>query len=165
VRFKGEQNIRQEGVDAQRPEAVITVVKTEAQKPQGRAGVIAVADDGGIPMKHEGLDGTFSAGANISIEKARTAVMFKCSGGHESRTEGHPHVSGPRGLGIISPQGKQPGMIIGPRHPHNSLGDDGKTLSLCARTGFDRIRINIAGFRPNTGMRRLEIWNYCDPFV
>jgi glc operon protein GlcG len=40
-------------------------------------GVIAVVDDGGNLMALERLDGTFSAGANISIGKARTAVMFK----------------------------------------------------------------------------------------
>jgi uncharacterized protein GlcG (DUF336 family) len=36
-----------------------------------------VVDDGGNLMALERLDGTFSAGANISIGKARTAVMFK----------------------------------------------------------------------------------------
>jgi len=34
-------------------------------------------DDGGNLMALERLDGTFSAGANISIGKAKTAVMFK----------------------------------------------------------------------------------------
>jgi glc operon protein GlcG len=44
-----------------------------------RAGtaVIAVVDEGGNLMALERLDGTFSAGANISVGKARTAVMFK----------------------------------------------------------------------------------------
>ena len=40
-------------------------------------GVIAVVDDGGNLMALERLDGTFAAGANISIGKARTAVLFK----------------------------------------------------------------------------------------
>ena len=39
--------------------------------------VIAVVDDGGNLMALERLDGTFAAGANISIGKARTAVLFK----------------------------------------------------------------------------------------
>src|SRR5439155_10012845 len=51
--------------------------KAEAQKLQAPGGVIAVVDDGGNLMALERLDGTFSAGANISIGKARTAVMFK----------------------------------------------------------------------------------------
>jgi glc operon protein GlcG len=40
-------------------------------------GVVAVVDDGGNLMALERLDGTFAAGANISIGKARTAVLFK----------------------------------------------------------------------------------------
>jgi len=40
------------------------------------AGVIAVVDEGGNLMALERLDGTFAAGANISIGKARTAVLF-----------------------------------------------------------------------------------------
>ena len=51
--------------------------RTEAQKLQAPGGVIAVVDDGGNLMALERLDGTFSAGANISIGKAKTAVMFK----------------------------------------------------------------------------------------
>lgn len=58
-------------------EAVIAAAKAEAQKVQAPGGVIAVVDDGGNLMALERLDGTFSAGANISIGKARTAVMFK----------------------------------------------------------------------------------------
>jgi len=58
-------------------EAVITAAKTEAQKLNAPGGVIAVVDDGGNLMALERIDGTFSAGANISIGKARTAVMFK----------------------------------------------------------------------------------------
>jgi glc operon protein GlcG len=58
-------------------EAVIATAKAEAQKLQAPGGVIAVVDDGGNLMALERLDGTFSAGANISIGKARTAVMFK----------------------------------------------------------------------------------------
>ena len=40
-------------------------------------GVIAVVDDGGNLMAVERIDNTFAAGANISIGKARTAVIFK----------------------------------------------------------------------------------------
>jgi len=58
-------------------EQVIAAAKSEARKLQAPGGVIAVVDDGGNLMALERLDGTFSAGANISIGKARTAVMFK----------------------------------------------------------------------------------------
>ena len=40
-------------------------------------GVIAIVDDGGNLMALERIDGTFAAGANISIGKARTAALFK----------------------------------------------------------------------------------------
>lgn len=58
-------------------ERVIAAAKAEAKKLQAPGGVIAVVDDGGNLMALERLDGTFAAGANISIGKARTAVMFK----------------------------------------------------------------------------------------
>src|SRR5437763_12502074 len=40
-------------------------------------GVIAVVDDGGNLMALERVDGTFAAGASISIGKARTAALFQ----------------------------------------------------------------------------------------
>jgi uncharacterized protein GlcG (DUF336 family) len=57
--------------------AVITAAKDFARKNNAPGGVIAVVDDGGNLVALERLDGTFSAGANISIGKAKTAVMFK----------------------------------------------------------------------------------------
>jgi gluconolactonase len=65
---------------------------------------------------------------------------------------GNLYVSGPGGLWVISPEGKHLGTIITPRHVHNmAWGDaDGKTLYLCARSGLYRIRLNIAGLRPET---------------
>src|SRR6266550_7268767 len=58
-------------------ESVIAAAKAEAQKLQAPGGVMAVVDDGGNLIALERLDGTFAAGANISIGKARTAVLFK----------------------------------------------------------------------------------------
>jgi len=58
-------------------EKAITAAKSEAVKLHAPGGVIAVVDDGGNLMALARLDGTFSAGANISIGKARTAAMFK----------------------------------------------------------------------------------------
>lgn len=43
----------------------------------GEGGVIAIVDDGGNLMYLERLDGTFPAGARVSIGKARTAALFK----------------------------------------------------------------------------------------
>lgn len=59
---------------------------------------------------------------------------------------GNLYVSGPGGLWIISPEGKHLGTVVPPMHPHNlALGDDGKTLYLCARTRLYRMRLNIEG--------------------
>ena len=55
---------------------VIAAAVTYARSKAG-TGVIAVVDDGGNLMALERLDGTFAAGANISIGKARTAALFK----------------------------------------------------------------------------------------
>jgi uncharacterized protein GlcG (DUF336 family)/mannose-6-phosphate isomerase-like protein (cupin superfamily) len=56
---------------------VIEAAKAEAKRLNAPGGVIAVVDDGGNLMALERLDGTFAAGAQISIGKARTAVLFK----------------------------------------------------------------------------------------
>ena len=56
---------------------VIAAAVAYAKKNNAPGGVIAVVDDGGNLMAVERLDGTFAAGANISIGKARTAALFK----------------------------------------------------------------------------------------
>jgi glc operon protein GlcG len=56
---------------------VIAGAVAYARKNNAPGGVIAVVDDGANLMALERLDGTFAAGANISIGKARTAVLFK----------------------------------------------------------------------------------------
>jgi glc operon protein GlcG len=56
---------------------VIAGAQSEARKVNAPGGVIAVVDDGGNLVALERLDGTFAAGASVSIGKARTAVQFK----------------------------------------------------------------------------------------
>ena len=56
---------------------VIASAQVEARRLDAPGGVVAVVDEGGNLMALERLDGTFAAGANISIGKARTAVLFK----------------------------------------------------------------------------------------
>jgi glc operon protein GlcG len=60
-------------------EGARNVIAAAVQYARTRAGtaVIAVVDDGGNLMALERLDGTFAAGATISIGKARTAALFK----------------------------------------------------------------------------------------
>src|SRR5215469_6424712 len=57
---------------------VISAAVTQAHKNHA-GGVIAVVDDGGNLMALERVDGTFAAGANIAIGKARTAALFQKS--------------------------------------------------------------------------------------
>ncbi len=49
----------------------------EARRLNSPGAAIAIVDDGGNLMSLERLDGTFAAGASISIGKARTAAIFK----------------------------------------------------------------------------------------
>jgi glc operon protein GlcG len=56
---------------------VLAAAVAEAKAKNAPGGVIAVVDDGGNLMALERLDGTFAAGASISIGKARTAAIFK----------------------------------------------------------------------------------------
>ena len=56
---------------------VIGASVAEAKKLNAPGGAIAVVDEGGNLIAVERLDGTFAAGANISIGKARTAALFK----------------------------------------------------------------------------------------
>jgi glc operon protein GlcG len=75
--FANAQTVEKKTLTLQGADEVIAAAKAEAKKLQAPGGVIAVVDDGGNLMALERLDGTFSAGANISIGKAKTAVMFK----------------------------------------------------------------------------------------
>ena len=55
---------------------VINAVVAEAKK-HNATGAVAVVDDGGNVIALERIDGTFAAGSQISIGKARTAALFK----------------------------------------------------------------------------------------
>ena len=56
---------------------IIATAIGEARRVKAPGGVIAVVDDGGNLMALERLDGTFAAGANLSLGTARTAGLFK----------------------------------------------------------------------------------------
>jgi len=58
---------------------IIATAIGEARRLNAPGGVIAVVDDGGNLIALERLDGSFAAGASISIGKARTAALFKRS--------------------------------------------------------------------------------------
>jgi gluconolactonase len=64
-------------------------------------------------------------------------------------TKGNVYESGPRGIWIMSPEGKHLGTILTPEFVANvCFGDrDNKTLYVAARTGVYKIRVNIPGLR------------------
>ncbi len=71
------QTTEKKGLTLDGARKVIAAAQAEAKAKNAPGGVIAVVDEGGNLMALERLDGTFAAGANISIGKARTAVLFK----------------------------------------------------------------------------------------
>ena len=73
----GQTVIEKKSLTIEGAKKVIAAAVAYAKKNNAPGGVIAVVDDGGNLMALERLDGTFAAGATISIGKARTAVLFK----------------------------------------------------------------------------------------
>ena len=71
------QTTQKKGLTLDGAKKVIATAVAEAKKLNAPGAAIAVVDDGGNLMAVERLDGTFAAGANISIGKARTAALFK----------------------------------------------------------------------------------------
>ena len=71
------QIIEKKGLTINAAKQLIAAGVAFARQNNAPGGVVAVVDDGGNLMALERLDGTFATGANISIGKARTAVLFK----------------------------------------------------------------------------------------
>lgn len=70
------QTIVKRSLDAEGARRVLAAFSAQAAKLH-TTGAAAVVDDGGNLMALQRIDGTFAAGANISIGKARTAALFK----------------------------------------------------------------------------------------
>jgi glc operon protein GlcG len=70
------QTMQKKGLTLEGAKKVIAAAVAEAKSKNAPGGAIAVVDEGGL-IAVERLDNTFAAGANISIGKARTAVLFK----------------------------------------------------------------------------------------
>lgn len=75
--FANAQTVQKTTLTIEGAKKVIAGAVAYAKTNNAPGGVIAVVDEGGNLMALERLDGTFAAGANISIGKARTAVLFK----------------------------------------------------------------------------------------
>jgi glc operon protein GlcG len=70
------QVVEQKGLTLEAARRVIAAAVAEARR-HDVGGAIAVVDAGGHVVALERLDGTFAAGAEISIGKARTAALFR----------------------------------------------------------------------------------------
>jgi gluconolactonase len=68
---------------------------------------------------------------------------------------GNVYVSAPRGVWVLSPEGKVLGRIEPPEHAANiAWGDpDGRSLYIAATTGLYRVRLAIPGVRPGPGVQ------------
>jgi uncharacterized protein GlcG (DUF336 family) len=77
VNLAGAQVADKKALTIEGAKRVIAAAVAEAKRLNAPGAVIAVVDEGGSLMALERLDGTFAAGATISIGKARTAVLFK----------------------------------------------------------------------------------------
>src|SRR5688500_7022171 len=75
--FANAQTVEKKTLTIDGAKKVIAGAVAYAKKNNAPGGVIAVVDEGGNLMALERQDGTFAAGANVSIGKARTAVLFK----------------------------------------------------------------------------------------
>jgi len=71
------QTVQKKALTLEGAKKVIAAAVAEAKNKNAPGGTIAVVDKGGNLIAVERLDNTFAAGANISIGKARTAVLFK----------------------------------------------------------------------------------------
>jgi glc operon protein GlcG len=71
------QTLEKKALTLEGAKKVIAAAVSEAKSKNAPGGAIAVVDEGGNLVAVERLDNTFAAGANISIGKARTAVLFK----------------------------------------------------------------------------------------
>ena len=72
----GAQVVDQKGLTLEAARRVIATAVAEARR-NNVGGAVAVVDAGGHVVALERLDGTFAAGAEISIGKARTAALFR----------------------------------------------------------------------------------------
>ncbi len=71
------QVVEKKGLTLTAAKLVIASAVGEARRLSAPGAVVAIVDDGGNLVALERLDGTFPAGASISIGKARTAATFK----------------------------------------------------------------------------------------
>jgi gluconolactonase len=98
-------------------------------------------------------DGTFAGGrtfCDFNSEPEEVALD-----GVKVDQRGNVYVSAPRGVWILSPEGKPLGRIELPEHDANFAwgDDDARGLYLTASTGLYRVRVGVPGIRPPLGVQ------------
>ena len=90
------------------------------------------AGRGSLSPMHDGKDHTGGDGMALDVE-------------------GNLYITTNLGVEIFSDRGKHRGLVRFPEQPANVTlgGPDGKTMYVTARTGLYRVRMPIAGLKPN----------------
>jgi gluconolactonase len=99
-------------------------------------------------------DGTLGTG-EVFVDATRSHPGEQAWDGLKVDEAGNVYAAGPEGIWILSPEGKQLGIIKASETPANfAWGDeDGRTMYITARTGLYRVRLNIPGVRPGSALR------------
>ena len=92
-------------------------------------------------------DGTLADGKVFADVTQQTAAGLP--DGMKVDSKGNVYGTGPGGIWIFSPDGKELGRIQPPETPANcAWGDDGKSLYITAQTGLYRIKLAVEGYKP-----------------
>ena len=137
------QVVDQKGLTLEAAKRVIATAVAEARRNKV-GGAIAVVDAGGHVVALERLDGTFAAGAEISIGKARTAALFRrpTSFFENVINQGRTAMAALPSLPDFTPlQGGVPivvdGQVIGAVGVSGAVGGDKDEI--CAKAGIAKV--------------------------
>jgi gluconolactonase len=100
-------------------------------------------------MRYE-IDGSGAATGAVEFFDMTSAPGEDAIDGLKVDRDGNLYVCGPGGVWVISPEGRQLGLLKLPENPHNLAwgDDDARTLYITALTSVYRIRFSKPGIRP-----------------
>lgn len=145
------------GVMRRAPDGTITALDRSLRGPNG----IAITADGHTlyvgnwdeerkvvmryPLNDDGTLGEGSVFLDLADEEGEEAID-----GVDVDREGHVYVSGPGGVWILAPDGRRLGVLRMAELPANFAwgGEDARDFYMTARTSLYRVRLGIAGVRP-----------------
>jgi gluconolactonase len=102
-----------------------------------------------VVMRYE-VDEAGNASNGIVLYDMTDAPGEDAIDGLKVDRDGNLYVCGPGGVWVLSPEAVQLGLLKLPENPHNLAwgDDDGKTLYVTALTSVYRLRLAVAGIRP-----------------